>query len=45
VALQESRRHGCGGGDLLRRGDVSFVRGDHYSAEWSREVFRKRGIA
>jgi hypothetical protein len=31
--------------DLLRRYGVSSVRGDRYSAEWSREAFRKRGIA
>jgi hypothetical protein len=31
--------------DLLRRYRVSAVRGDRYSAEWSREAFRKRGIA
>jgi hypothetical protein len=31
--------------DLLRRYSVSSVRGDRYSAEWSREAFRKRGIA
>jgi len=31
--------------DLLRRYGVSCVRGDHYSAEWSREAFRRRGIA
>jgi hypothetical protein len=30
--------------DLLRRYNVSTVRGDHYSAEWVREAFRKRGI-
>jgi hypothetical protein len=31
--------------DLLRRYGVSSVRGDRYSAEWSREAFRRRGIA
>jgi hypothetical protein len=31
--------------DLLRRYGVSSVRGDRYSAEWSREAFRKHGIA
>jgi len=30
--------------DLLRRYGVSSMRGDRYSAEWSREAFRKRGI-
>jgi hypothetical protein len=30
---------------LLHRYGVFSVRGDRYSAEWSREAFRKRGIA
>jgi hypothetical protein len=30
--------------DLLRRYNVSTVRGDRYSAEWVREAVRKRGI-